>query len=149
MSDNTHTEYEAYSDYQHISREIAHDILDAGRAASAIQRYHSEGGEYDPRQIGEAAATVLTPALMIVEQLKIYEGSSDELDKILDDWTGDDGYIARMRATDFVREDPAFLQEFVRQMHHAGLELGYLQAGREETTREIDDERDAAVDDMF
>jgi hypothetical protein len=141
--------FEAYSDYQHISREIAHDILDAGRAATAIQRYHTERGEYQPREIAEASASLLTPAYMLVEQMEMHRGGNDTLDEILADWNGEDGYLAQIQNTDFLREYPGFMDDFVRQLHRAGLELGYLQAGRETKNVEIDDERDAAVSDMF
>jgi hypothetical protein len=79
----------------------------------------------------------------------MYEGSNDTLDGILDDWTGEDGYIARLKASDLLRDESDFVVDFAAQMQTVGLELGYLQAGREETKREIDDERDHAVDEMF
>lgn len=147
--DNQKADFEAYSDYQHISREIAHDILDAGRAATAIQRYHNERGQYQAREVGEASASLLTPAYMLVEQMEMHRGGNDTLDDILEDWNGENGYLVRIQETDFVNEYPEFMDEFVRQLHRAGLELGYLKAGRSREKTEIDDERDAVVDNMF
>jgi hypothetical protein len=149
MSEDTTTEYEAYSDYQQVSKRIGFDIREAARAASTIQRVDAEGSPAKPREIAKAGAKILSPALLLRAQLEMYEGSNDTLDRILDDWTGEDGYIARLKASDLLRDESDFVVDFAAQMQTVGLELGYLQAGREETKREIDDERDHAVDEMF
>jgi hypothetical protein len=143
------TEFDAYSDYQRVSRSIADDIHKATKSAAFIKRYHNESGNFEPREIAEAAAHIQSAAMMMDGQLEYYSNGDGDYQEILDVWRGEEGRISKLQDVDFVRECPDWLSSLIEEIHEAGLLLGYLQAGRENTVREIGDERDEAVDSMF
>lgn len=142
----TPTEWDGYTDYKQVSGRVASEIHEANAAAAFIQEYHQEGGEFTPRDVTQAASRLTSAALLLDEQLAHFGDDDDRYQEIVDKWRGDDGRIRQLQRTDFLRQRPPdWLNDFVRELHRAGLLLGYLKAGREEDVTDDGDADDAEV----
>lgn len=141
---NRSTQYEGYSDYSAVSRNVSTAVDEAVEAYALIQSHHTEGARVSPETGAEAAAHILGAALKLQPELENDRDQNDTYDNMLDSWQGDDGYIERLKTTPLSSNCPDWIGEFVVDIREAGFELGYLKAGRE-TDRGPDDvvERDA------
>lgn len=141
--------WDGYTDYREVAGRVASEIHDATAAAAYIERYHLEGGEFELREIAEAAGRLKSAAMMLDEQLDYFGQHDERFQDILDKWRGDDGRIAKLQQTDLTRNHPDWLTDFVRELHRAGLLLGYLKAGREEEVKDDGDPADSEVMDVI
>lgn len=153
MSDSSvTTRWEGYSDYQSVSRRIAESIQQATEAYATIQRAHAEQARVDPDLAARAGARILSPALLLRHHMEEDREAVDEYQEILDRWTGGDGDTGMLddfRQVELTRECPDWLFQFVQDMNTAGVELGYLAAGRSQKQEEAIDEIDEATREMF
>jgi len=147
--DDSSVTWDGYTDYREVAGRVASEIHDATAAAAFIERYHVEGGQFDAREIAEAAGRLKSAAMLLDEQLAYFGEYDDEFQEILDEWRGDDGRIAKLQRTDLLRTHPDWLTEFIRDLHRAGLLLGYLKAGREEEVKDDGDAADSEVMDVI
>jgi len=141
--------WDGYTDYREVAGRVASEIHDATAAAAFIERYHLEGGEFELREIAEAAGRLKSAAMMLDEQLDYFGDHDDRFQDILTKWRGDDGRIAQLQQTDLTRTHPDWLTDFIRELNRAGLLLGYLKAGREEEVKDDGDAADSEVMDVI
>ncbi len=97
---------------------------------------------------------MLAPAILLKQHMERDRESVKEYDEILSRWEGsaDDverGYLEELRRVQLHRKCPDWLEQFVQDLNTAGLELGYLAAGRSEKQEEALDPIDESVKDMF
>lgn len=148
--------YEGYTDYQSTSNRIGRSIDEAVDAYAAIDSLHAEGARVRPQRAAEARRYILAAALKLVPELEANRNGKDDdiYGEILDRWIGDgeaangDGdeepFIDRLRDVSLQTECPDWLYQLVADIRKAGWEVGYLQAGRTVTERELDrDEAEA------
>jgi len=139
------TTWDGYTDYQHVSGRVSDEIHDAFAAAGFLSQFHQVGGEYEAHEIASASARLISAAYMVDEQLDYFSNGDDEYQEILDEWRGEDGRIQKLHEVDWWQEHPDWLVEFVRELHRAGLMLGYLKSGREEEDRDEGESTDSEV----
>jgi len=139
------TRYEGYSDYNVVSRNVANSVDNAVDAYARVQSRHSEGARVKPDLAAEGSAHILGAALRLLPEIEQDEQAYEEL---LEEWTGDDGYIARLKRTSLVSECPEWLGDFVVEIRRAGWQLGYLRAGRM-GKEEPDDIAERDTEEMF
>ena len=144
------TQWDAYSDYQHVSRRVAGSIGDAIDAISIIDSGKVAGEKLTSREETDLRADVLGAVIRLQTELENERESKEAYDQILSRWEGEEGFIEQFRALDVMNpQSEPWLQEFAADIHRAGWELGYLKAGREETTREGGDAYDGEVREMI
>ncbi|UXF50877.1 MAG: hypothetical protein HQRvContig02_20 [Haloquadratum phage sp.] len=144
------TEWDAYSDYQHVSRRVAGSIGDAIDAISVIDSGKVAGEKLSSREETDLRADVLGAVIRLQTELENERDQNEVYDEILARWEGDEGYINRFRGVDPMDyQAEAWLQQFARDIHRAGWELGYLKAGREEKQNRGGDAYDGEVRDMI
>jgi hypothetical protein len=144
------TQWDAYSDYQHVSRRVAKSIGDAIDAISIIESGKVAGEKLSSREETDLRADVLGAVIRLQTELENERDTKDAYDDILSRWEGDDGYIARFRALDVMAPNSEqWLQQFAADIHRAGWELGYLKAGREEKQSRGGDAYDGEVREMI
>jgi len=144
------TEWDAYSDYQHVSRRVAKSIGDAVDAISIIDSGDVAGEKLSSREETDLRADVLGAVIRLQTELENERETKAVYDEILTRWQGDDGYVNRFRALGITNlQTQPWLQQFATDIHRAGWELGYLKAGREEKQSRGGDAYDGEVRDMI
>ena len=144
------TEWDAYSDYQHVSRRVAGSIGDAVDSLIVIERAKVNGESIKPSQETDLQADVLGAVVRLRTELENERDSKQVYDEILSRWEGEDGFVSRFRTVDVADYQPEpWLEQFASDIHRAGWELGHPKAGREETTREGGDAYDGEVREMI
>ena len=144
------TQWDAYSDYQHVSRRVAGSIGDAIDAISIIESGKVAGEKLSSREETDLRADVLGAVIRLQTELENERDQRETYDDILSRWEGEEGFIAQFRALDVMaaRSEP-WLQQFAQDIHRAGWELGYLKAGREEKQNRGGDAYDGEVREMI
>jgi hypothetical protein len=145
------TRYEGFSDFQSVSQSVAAAVEEAVDAYAIIQSKHAEGARVRPPQAAEAASKILGAALKLLPELEQGLDETKEGQELAEQWTGDDGFIERLKAARLATESPDWLGDFVVQIRRAAWELGYLQAGttvKEEPDDPVEAETEAMFDDL-
>lgn len=142
------TRYEGFSDYQSVSRSVAAAVEEAVDAYAIIQSKHCEGERVQPPQAAEASSKILAAALKLLPELEQGLDETEEGQELAEKWSGDDGFIERLKSARLATESPEWLGEFVVEIRRAAWELGYLQAGRT-VKEEPDDPVEAETEAMF
>lgn len=129
------TEWEGFSHYETVSRNISKSISDAMDAYAWLQGAHKEGASVRPDLAADARADILSAAMRLhVEMRQERAQGNSTYDEILERWDGDEGggngYIARFHGVRVTEEVPSWMLQFVSDIRTAGWLLGYLQAGR-------------------
>jgi len=144
------TEWDAYSDYQHVSRRVAKSIGDAIDAISIIESGKVAGEKLSSREETDLRADVLGAVIRLQTELENERETKEVYEEILTRWEGEDGYINRFRNLDVMNpQSEGWLQQFASDIHRAGWELGYLKAGREEKQSRGGDAYDGEVREMI
>jgi len=144
------TQWDAYSDYQHVSRRVAKSIGDAVDAIAVIDSGEVAGEKLSARDETNLRADVLGAVVRLQTELENERDTKSVYDEILSRWQGDEGYINRFRALNIaVLQSEPWLQQFATDIHRAGWELGYLKAGREEKQKRGGDAYDGEVREMI
>jgi len=144
------TEWDAYSDYQHVSRRVAKSIGDAIDAISIIESGKVAGEKVSPSAETDLRADVLGAVIRLQTELENERDSRKEYDEILSRWEGEEGFIQRFRQLDVMDpQSEAWLQSFAADIHRAGWELGYLKAGEEKEGKQSADAYDGEIRDMI
>lgn len=148
---STETEYEGYSDYNHVSQSIVGTINDAVEALSDFRAADLSGAKLKGK-----ATTMHADVLNACWQLRVEleheatDSGENFADQILEQWYGDgeeqEGWVEILQTTP-TREVPErqFLGDLAHSIRRAGWELGYLKAGRENETDDEGDADDAEV----
>lgn len=144
------TQWDAYSDYQHVSRRVAGSIGDAIDAITIIESGKIAGEKLSSREETDLRSDVLGAVIRLQTELENEREQRETYDEILTRWEGEEGYVARFRALEVMaaRSEP-WLQQFAQDIHRAGWELGYLKAGREEKQKRGGDAYDGEVREMI
>lgn len=148
-SSEPETQWDAYSDYQHVSRRVAKSIGDAIDAISIIESGKVAGEKLSSREETDLRADVLGAVIRLQTELENEREQRDTYDDILSRWEGEEGFIARFRGLDVMdaRSEP-WLQQFAKDIHRAGWELGYLKAGEEKDGEQTGQPFDGEIYDM-
>jgi len=139
-------EWDAYSDYQLVSKWVTKSIRQAVDAYAVLDQYNQTGTKANnPNQVVRFRADILAAATRLKIELESERDRGiDYATEILDKWEGEEGYISKFRQTRIVgsaEPTPDWLDDFASDIRRAGWRLGYLRAGREE---EVEDEGDSA-----
>ena len=152
MSTDTgnNTEWEGYANYQEVSKRISRSVFQAVDSYAWIQGAHQEGSNIKPEDAADARADILSAAIRLYVEMQQEKSDYgvEKYDNILDDWSGEDGFIARFHQISLRQNCPGWIGTFVMQIRQAGWALGYLQAGRR-SKQEPDDPVEAEVEAMF
>jgi len=144
------TEWDAYSDYQHVSRRVAKSIGDAVDAISIIDSAGIAGEKIQAPQETDLRADVLGAVRRLQTELENERETKAVYDEILTRWQGDEGYINRFRSLNApALQSQPWLQQFAADIHRAGWELGYLKAGSEKGGSDTGDRGDGEVRDVI
>jgi len=144
------TEWDAYSDYQHVSRRVAASIGDAVDAIAVIQSASVAGEKLTPADETNLRADVLAAVKRLQTELENERETNESYDNILSRWEGEEGYINRFGSLDITTlQSQAWLQQFATDIHRAGWELGYLKAGSETSEGYSGDKGDGEVRDVI
>lgn len=141
----TEGQWDAYSDYQLVSRGVAKSIRDATRAYAEIVSGIRSGYKIGPQEEAELRADILSAAITLRTELKNEREKREIYDEILSRWEGEEGYISRFRDADLTTQPGEWFEEFVEDIRRAGWELGYLKAGRKEEEENKGDSEDSEV----
>jgi hypothetical protein len=148
--DGRRSEWEAYADYQSVSERVAESIADAIDALVIIERTKVIGDSMKPGPETNLQADVLSAVVRLSTELENERESKQLYDEILTRWEGEEGFINRFRNVNVQNYEPKpFLQQFAKDIHRAGWELGYLKAGREKQIGESGDGHDGELRDMI
>lgn len=126
------TRWDSFSVYGEVSKDVADAVQAAIDAYSHIDSIHAEGADVAPKRAAEARACILAAAHRLMTELENERDQVDLYDDILERWEGQDGFIQRMGQVRLNSMSPGFLHQFVRDIHRAAWELGYIRAGRAE-----------------
>lgn len=139
--DGASQQWDGFSIYSEVSRDIHESVGQAIDSYSAVQASHSEGAKVRREEAADHKAAILAAAhrLLTEMEVEVERGSvnSSKYKTILSHWTGDDdsdGWLNELHRTNLTQESPDWLHEFIREIHQAAWHLGYLKAGREEST---------------
>ena len=144
------TQWDAYSDYQHVSHRVAGSVGDAVDAISIIDSAEVAGEKLSPREENDLRADVLGAVIRLQTELENERDTREVYGEILDRWQGQEGFINQFRDLDLpVLQSQPWLQQFATDIHRAGWELGYLKAGREEKQSRGGDAYDGEVREMI
>jgi len=146
----TQTEWDAYSDYQHVSRRVSKRISDATDALQTINGAKTAGEKIKPPDETDLRADVMWAVTRLQTELENERESNEIYDEILSRWQGEEGFIERFQTMSVIdqRREP-WLNEFAADINRAGWELGYLKAGSETTDRSGGDEDDSDIQELF
>lgn len=140
------SEWQAYSNYATVTRNVASSIDAALTSYAAIQSAHSEGAPVTANQAAEARKNIMAATLMLLGEMQAQKGDGDEFNEVLNRWEsgdqGDEGFVKRLHTLQLTKECPDWLLDLVIDVRRVGWELGYLQAGRYEETGDEDFEDD-------
>jgi len=149
-SDQDDTRWDAYTDFQHISRRTSDKIFDAVEAVATLEAAKLSGEKLKPREETDLRTTVDAAVTLLRTELQNERDRSELYDEILSRWEGEEGFINRFEAMNATNTRPEpWLGDFAQDIHRAGWELGYLKAGREQKETSSGDPYDGQVRDMF
>ena len=144
------SEWDAYSDFQHVSRSVSKTILEAVRAIQTIESAKVSGEKLQSREESDLRSDVLTAVTLVRAELENEREQNEVYESILSRWEGENGFITRFKEMDAILpQSEPWLQQFADDIHRAGWELGYLKAGREEKQSRGGDAYDGEVRDMI
>lgn len=146
------TYWEAYSDYQTVSKRVAHSVDEALDAYATLESHHLEGAQMSPGKAAQIRKRILSAALRLVVELEEEEESKNIYSDILERWRGedeeDDGFIKQLRGVQLKDTMPSFLLQMIIDIRRAAWHLGYIQAGRQ-SRKELPDRTEEDARSMF
>lgn len=144
------TQWDAYSDYQHVSRQMSKRISDAIDAIQTINGAKKAGEKIKPPDETDLRADVMWAVTRLRTELENERESNETYDEILSRWHGENGFIERFETMSVIdqRRQP-WLNDFAADINRAGWELGYLKAGSEKDNRDSGDKGDGEVRDII
>jgi len=148
--DEAQTEWDAYSDYQQVSRRVSKRISDAIDALQTINGAKKAGEKIKPPDETDLRADVMWAVTRLQTELENERESNEIYDEILSRWHGEEGFIERFETMSVIaqRREP-WLNEFAADINRAGWELGYLKAGSEKENSDSGDKADGEVRDII
>lgn len=144
-------QWEGYSNYQAVSRDMSMSISDALDSFSWIQSSQREGGQMNASDVADARADIVSAAIRVYVEMTEVD-NRDDFEEILERWGGPnedvEGRLDELLDISLYDDVPDWLDRFVVDLRTAGWRLGYLQAGRTSKARP-DDDVEAEADNMF
>lgn len=148
--DEPKAEWNAYTDYQHVTRRVAESVGDAIDAISTIEAAKLSGEKLSSRQETDLRTDVMAAVTRLRNELENERDTKDVYDEILSRWEGEEGSLKKFQQMNIMTPTPEpWLQQFAADIHRAGWELGYLKAGREEKVTEGGDDGDGQIREML
>lgn len=139
--------WKGFSDYENVAAQLHEDINNAVRAYSHLNSKDQQNIGLTPQTAVQTRQAILHIAKRLKYEIE-KNGHVDAFEGMEDDWTGDDGYVARLERTDFYSDGvPPWLEDMVDDIVKAGWELGYTKAGIERPANP--DEDDEQVKEMI
>jgi hypothetical protein len=144
------TQWDAYSDYQHVSRRVAKRISDATDAIQTINGAKKAGIKIQPANEKDLRADVMSAVTRLQTELENERESNETYDEILSRWHGEEGFIERFETMSVLDQRPEpWLNEFAADINRAGWELGYLKAGSETKDNSGGEKDDSDIQELF
>jgi hypothetical protein len=146
----TQTEWDAYSDYQHVSRRVSKRISDAIDALQTINGAKKASEKIKPPDETDLRRDVMWAVTRLRTELENERESNEIYDEILSRWHGEEGFIERFETMSVIdqRREP-WLNEFAADINRAGWELGYLKAGSETKDNSGGAKDDSDIQELF
>jgi hypothetical protein len=145
------TRWDAFSDYQQVSKRVAKSVDDAVDSYAALQAAQSEGANLPAEEWAKHKANILAAATRLVIEMEREREVNEQYEEILNRWKGTEetsGDLEKLQQTRVTNGVPGWLYQMIVDIRRAAWELGYLQSGREEKP-EPDDEVEREVENMF
>jgi len=131
-------EYEAYSDYDLVSRRVTAAVHSAVEAYSRAMQDQTSGVKVATFERVRRRAAILEAATILQAELDAIT-TTGRVGKVARDWSGRDGHVEKLRRTDRLAR-PDWVGEFVGQIRFIARELGYLKTGKTVTVADETDE---------
>lgn len=149
---SSETYWEAYSDYQTVSKRVAASVDDALDAYALLDGAHQENAKLSRNRAAQIRQKILSAAMRLLVELEEEKDSKDVYEEILKRWKGGedngDGYIRELREHKLQNTMPDFMFQFMLDIRRAAWHLGYLQAGRT-SRKELQDRAEEDARSMF
>lgn len=143
--------WSSFSNYTDIAQDVHEAVVGAIEWQAFINACHREGARVQPEDAANASGQIMSAARRLLTELRQERDSEQKYDEILKRWEGENGkkgYIEQLAETSLSENNPAFLHQFVEDIHEAAFEIGYLRAGREER-KDLDDKVEDDAQGMF
>lgn len=143
-------EWDAYSDFQHVSRRVSQIVVDATKALQKIESAKRSGEKLQSELETDLRTDVLTAVTLLRTELENERDTNETYNEILSRWEGEEGFIDQFDRMDAISRQPEpWLKDFAGDIHRAAWELGYLKAGSEQKETATGDRGDGEVRDVI
>lgn len=131
--------FNAWTDYQQVEKNMLQRLELAVDAHAHVASCESQSIQMSDKSAVEVKKALVSAGTRLIPQLR-HNSHVEPFDEIWGRWRGEDGYLSRLRETDFVVEDPEWLDQYAEDLQTAAWHIGYTRAGQEEAADPDDDE---------
>ena len=138
------TRYDGFANYETVANRIEETIYASIEAYARLGQSEPSGYKMGREEERHLRAEILTAALIMEIEIEEHAAAGEEwAEDILGRWSGEDGYVDRLRQAPSGEAARDWCRQFVTDIRRAGVRLGYLQAGREVEEDSREEEADA------
>ena len=144
-ADGPRTEYDGFANYETVANRIEETIYASIEAYAYLGQAEPSQVKIGRQEERQLRAEILTAALIMEIEIEEHASAGEEwAEDILGRWSGEGGYIDRLRQAPSGEAARDWCRQFVTDIRRAGVRLGYLKAGRE-----VEQEDEAAKADPY
>ena len=144
-TDEPQTEYDGFANYETVANRIEETIYASIEAYAYLGQAEPSQVKIGRQEERQLRAEILTAALIMEIEIEEHASAGEEwAEDILGRWSGEGGYIDRLRQAPSGEAARDWCRQFVTDIRRAGVRLGYLKAGRE-----VEQEDEAAKADPY
>ena len=144
-ADGPRTEYDGFANYETVANRIEETIYASIEAYAYLGQAEPSQVKIGRQEERQLRAEILTAALIMEIEIEEHASAGEEwAEDILGRWSGENGYIDRLRQAPSGEAARDWCRQFVTDIRRAGVRLGYLKAGRE-----VEQEDEAAKADPY
>ena len=144
-TDGPRTEYDGFANYETVANRIEETIYASIEAYAYLGQAEPSQVKIGRQEERQLRAEILTAALIMEIEIEEHASAGEEwAEDILGRWSGEGGYIDRLRQAPSGEAARDWCRQFVTDIRRAGVRLGYLKAGRE-----VEQEDEAAKADPY
>lgn len=131
-TDEPRTEYDGFANYETVTNRIEETIYASIEAYAYLGQAEPAEVRIGRQEERQLRAEILTAALIMEIEIEEHAAAGEEwAEEILGRWSGEDGFIDRLRQAPSGEAARDWCRQFVTDIRRAGVRLGYLEAGRE------------------
>ena len=131
-ADGPRTEYDGFANYETVANRIEETIYASIEAYAYLGQAEPSQVKIGRQEERQLRAEILTAALIMEIEIEEHASAGEEwAEDILGRWSGENGYIDRLRQAPSGEAARDWCRQFVTDIRRAGVRLGYLEAGRE------------------